>query len=67
MDEMQETRFSELVGKRLRSDEQARQLWIRIAEEFDRSGPYVASELLDAERQRLEERVQNLLNQFERR
>ena len=67
MNKMQKTRFSELVGKRLMSEEQARQLWIPIAEEFDRSGPDVASELLDAGRQRLEERVQNLLNQFERR
>lgn len=67
MNKMQETRFSELVGKKLMSEEQARMLWKPIAEEFERSGPYVASELLDAERQRLEERVQNLLNQFERR
>ena len=67
MNKMQKTRFSELVGKRLMSEEQARLLWIPIADELDRSGPDVASELLDAGRQRLEERVQNLLNQFERR
>lgn len=67
MNKTENTRFSELVKKRLMSEEQARQLWMPIADEFDRSGPDVARELLDAERQRLEERVQNLLNQFERR
>lgn len=67
MNKLQDTQFSELVGKRLMSEEQARQLWIPIAEEFDRSGPDVVKEYLDAEHQRLEERVQNLLNQFEER
>ncbi len=67
MNKMQDTQFSELVGKRLMSEEQARQLWIPIAEEFDRSGPYIAKEYLEAELQLLEERVQDLLNQFEGR
>ena len=67
MNKMEETRFSELVAERLMSEEQARQLWIPIAEEFDRSGPDIAKEYLDAEHQRLEERVQNLLKQFEGR
>lgn len=67
MNKMQDTQFSELVGKRLMSEEQARQLWIPIADEFDRSGPDVAKEYLDAELQLLEERVQNLLNLFEGR
>ena len=67
MNKMQETRFSELVGKRLMSEEQARQLWIPIAEEFDRSGPDDVKTYLDAELQLLEERVQNLINQFEGR
>ena len=67
MNETQDIRFSELVGERLTSEEQARLLWIPIAEEFDRSGPDGAKAYLDAERQRLEERVQNLLNQFEGR
>ena len=67
MNKMQETRFSELVTERLMSEEQARQLWIPIADEFDRSGPDVAKDYLDAELQLLEERVQSLLNQFEGR
>ncbi len=58
------TRFSELVGEKLASEEQARQLWIPIAEAFNRDGPDAAKEYLAAESQRLEGRVQNLINQF---
>ena len=67
MKKIQDIRFSELVSERLTSEEQARLLWIPLAEEFDRSGPDDAKAYLDAERQLLEERVQNLLNQFEGR
>ena len=65
MSEIREPKFSELVGEQLAPEEQARNLWIPIAQEFDRDGPDAAKEYLDAERQRLEERVQNLLDQVE--
>ena len=67
MEKIQAPRFSELIEERLRSDEQARQLWIPIAAEFERSGPDGAKEYLDAECQLLEERVRRLFNQIERR
>ena len=58
----QDTQFSELVGRRL-SSEESQSLWIPIAQELNRvgGGPDAAKEYLDAERQRLEERVKNLL------
>ena len=57
-------KFSDLVGKKLQSEEE-RSLWIPLAQEFDRpgGGPESAIQYLDAERQRLEERVKNLLEQ----
>ena len=62
MVESQDTQFSELVGRRL-SSEESQSLWIPIAQELNRvgGGPDAAKEYLDAERQRLEERVKNLL------
>lgn len=59
-----DTQFSELVGKRLSSAE-SQSLWIPVAQEFDRigGGPDAAKQYLDAERQRLEQRVENLLAQ----
>lgn len=62
MAESQDTQFSELVGRRL-SSEESQSLWIPIAQELNRvgGGPDAAKEYLDAERQRLEERVKNLL------
>lgn len=68
MSQEEELRFTELVTRQLSSEEDAvRSLWTQIAEEFNRDGPEAAHEYLDAERQRLEERVQNLLDEFERR
>ncbi len=60
----QDTQFSELVGRRL-SSEESQSLWIPVAQELDRvgGGPDAAKKYLDAERQRLEERVENLLSQ----
>ena len=62
MAESRDTQFSELVGRRL-SSEESQSLWIPVAQELDRvgGGPDAAKEYLDAERQRLEERVENLL------
>jgi len=64
MAESRDTQFSELVGRRL-SSEESQSLWIPVAQELDRvgGGPDAAKEYLDAERQRLEERVENLLAQ----
>lgn len=64
MAEARETQFSELVGRRL-SSEESRSLWIPVAQELDRvgGGPDAATEYLDAERQRLQERVATLLTQ----
>ena len=67
MNEEQDTKFSELVRRRLASEEKARSLWTPIAQEFDRDGPDAAKEYLNAERQRLENRVQSLLDQVEGR
>lgn len=64
MAESQDTQFSELVGRNL-SSEESQSLWIPVAQELDRvgGGPDAAKAYLDAERQRLEERVVNLLAQ----
>ena len=64
MAKSRDTQFSELVGRRL-SSEESQSLWIPVAQELDRvgGGPDAAKEYLDAERQRLEERVVNLLDQ----
>lgn len=67
MNKTHDTQFSELVREKLASEEQARDLWIPIAEEFNRHGSEAAKEYLDAEQQRLKERVQNQLNQFDER
>lgn len=65
MVESKENRFSEIVATRLISDE-SRSLWTPVAQELDRSdgGPDAAREYLDAQRQRLEERVKDLLEQL---
>jgi len=64
MAESRDTQFSELVGRRL-SSEESQSLWIPVAQELDRvgGGPDAAKKYLDAERQHLEERVENLLAQ----
>lgn len=68
MSQEEELRFTQHVTRQLPSEEEVvRSLWMQVAEEFNRDGPEAAHEYLDAERQRLEERVQNLLDEFERR
>ena len=64
MNKAQNTKFSGLVGHRLTSEE-ARSLWIPMAQEFDRDGPDAAKKYLEAEKQRLEEYVKSLLNSIE--
>ena len=63
MNNSQIPRFAELVEKQL--DAEPRELWIPIAEEFDRDGPEAAKVYLDTEGQRLQDRVRNLLDQIE--
>ncbi len=64
MAESRDTQFSELVGRRLPSEE-SQSLWIPVAQELDRAGggPDAAHGYLEAERQRLEKRVESLLAQ----
>ena len=64
MNSAREIRFSLLVGRRLEPEEEdARELWIPVAQVFDRDGPDAARAYLDAEGQRLEERIQSQLDQ----
>ena len=66
MSQEEELRFTQLVARQLPSDDEAvRSLWLRLAEVFDRDGPEDAGTYLDAQRQQLQDRVQNLLNDFE--
>ena len=67
MDETKMPQFSELVEKRLDADENSRELWRPIADEFNRGGPDATKAYLDAEAQRLLERVEKLLGQVEGR
>ena len=60
------SRFSELVGLRFSAEqEDARSLWVPLAQEFDSSGPDGVKEYLAAERQRLVERVEKLVLEVE--
>ena len=63
----QEKRFSELVAAEL-TTEDSRSLWMPVAQELDSvdGGPDAAIEYLDAQRQILEERVRNLLDQVKK-
>lgn len=62
-----EDRFSEIVAARLHSGD-GRPLWIPVAQELDRAdgGPDAAKEYLDAQRQGLVERVENLLSELKK-
>ena len=53
--------FSELVERNL--SEEARELWIPIAQQFDRDGPEAAIMQLDAQRRQLETYIKALLNE----
>ena len=64
MSDTQSVRFSETVAGRL-SSERARELWEPVEQEFDRGGPDAAIELLNADKQSLEERIQRLLSEFD--
>ena len=66
MSETGDIQFSELVGARLGSDENSRELWNSIADGFNRDGPDAAKEYLEAEARLLIERVERLLGQVEK-
>ena len=65
MDEIKTPQFSELVEKQLGSDENSRELWRPIADEFNRDGPDAAEKYLEAEARRLMERVEKFLGRVE--
>ena len=55
-------RFTDLVtGCLTPDDEGARTLWVPLADELNRDGPDAVQEYLDADRQGLVKRVQDLL------
>ena len=60
--------FSEMVGIGFSVEqEEARSLWVPLAQEFDTAGPDAVKEYLSAERQRLVERVKKLVAEVEER
>lgn len=64
MAEEQPNQFSVSIGKLLSSNDDVRDLWLSVAQEYDRAGPDAAREHLTAERQSLEELVKRLLSQI---
>ena len=61
-----ETRFRELVTLAFSADqEEARTLWVPLAQQFDREGPEAAKEYLAAQRQQLTDQVEKLLGHVE--
>lgn len=57
--------FSEMVTQQLSLD--TRELWVSMADYFDRDGPEAARTHLDAERSRLEGNLRDLLEEFKGR
>lgn len=57
--------FSEQVAQRLTPE--TRELWAPMADYFVREGPEAVKTYLEAERDRLESDVRNLLDQFKER
>ena len=67
-DKYEEARFSDLVGLAFSADQQeARTLWVPLAQQFEREGPEAAREYLAAQRQQLAGQVKKLLGQVEER
>ena len=64
MAEEQPIHFTAAVGQSFSSNEDdARTLWLAVAQEYDRAGPEAAREHLATESQSFEERVKRLLSQ----
>ena len=62
------TQFGDLVTTRLSpSQENARTLWVPLAQELDRAGPDAVNVYLDAVKQKLVEQVKKLLTQVDGR
>ena len=57
--------FSETITQHLAPE--TRELWTLMADYFDRAGPEAVKTYLEAERDRLENNVQSLLEQFKER
>lgn len=57
--------FSEVVAQQLSPE--TRELWAPMADYFNREGPEAVKTYLDAERERLESHVRNLLDEFKAR
>ena len=57
--------FSETIAQHLAPE--TRELWTPMADHFDREGPEAVKTYLEAERDRLENSVQSLLEQFKAR
>ena len=67
-EKIEAARFSELVSLAFSADQQeARTLWVPLAQQFDREGPKAAREYLAAQRQQLVGQVKKLLGQVEER
>lgn len=65
MTEEQPNQFSASVGKLFSSeDDEVRDLWLSVAQQYDSVGPDAAREHLTTERQRIEERIKRLLGQI---
>ena len=64
-DENPNRAFGERVAQRLTHD--TRELWAPMADQFDREGPEAVKTYLEAERERLESDVRDLLDQFKER
>lgn len=54
--------FSELVTQQLAPD--TRELWLRMADTFEREGPEEVKTYLDAQRDQLENNIRDRLEQF---
>ena len=66
MDESKETRFGELVAKKLTGEgEEVRALWIPIAQEFERGGSDRVRLYLDAQKQQLEGQIENFFSRID--
>lgn len=66
MSDSQETRFSELVAKKLTGEgEEVRALWIPMAQEFNRGGSDQARLYLDGHKQQLQDRMENLFSKID--
>ena len=55
--------FSEIVSQQLTPD--TRELWMSMADEFDRNGPEAARTYLDAVKDQLEGNIRSQLDQYQ--